>query len=47
METEEATSTSNGARRTSTHPQNLQPKICPVYKINRDKDGAEIERTAN
>ena len=33
--------------RTPTHPQTFWPKICPTYKICRDKDGAEIEGTAN
>ena len=39
--------TFSGGKRAPNHPQNLQPKICPAYKICRDKDGAEIEGTAN
>jgi hypothetical protein len=33
-----------GRRRTSTHPQNLQPKICPAYKMFSDKSGTEAGR---
>jgi hypothetical protein len=51
METELATSCSQAEpaveRETSTHPQNLQPKICHAYKMCRDKDETEIEGTAN
>jgi hypothetical protein len=32
---------------TPNHPQYLQPKICPGYKMGRDKDGAEIEGMNN
>jgi hypothetical protein len=32
--------------RTPTQPQNLQPSICPAYKICRGEDGAEIEGMA-
>ena len=37
---------SNGWKRTSTHSQNLQPKICSDYKMLKDQDGAEMERRA-
>jgi hypothetical protein len=33
----------NGRQETSNHPQNLRPKICPAYKMCRDKDEAESE----
>jgi hypothetical protein len=36
----------NGWKRTSTHSQNLQPKICSDYKMLKDQDGAEMERRA-
>ena len=41
-----ATGTSSGGRETTTHLQNFQPKICPAYKMHRDKDGTEIEGMA-
>ena len=50
METEVATSCSQWDfqwMEASSHPQNLPPKICSAYKMHRDKDEAEIERTAN
>ena len=34
-------------RGTPTHPQNLWSRICPAYRICRDKDGAGTEGTAN
>lgn len=40
-------STSSGGKRTLTYPQNLSPKICPVYKMYRDDDAAETEEMAN
>lgn len=30
-----------------TQPQNLRPTICPAYKMNGCKDGAEIEGMTN
>jgi hypothetical protein len=36
---------SNGGK--STHPQNLQIKICPAYKMCGDKDGAETGGVVN
>lgn len=38
---------SNGDPKIPTYPQNLQQKMCPAYKIHRDKDGAETERMDN
>ena len=32
---------------TSTYLRNLHPKICPAYKMCRDKDGAETEGMVN
>jgi hypothetical protein len=33
--------------RTSIYPQNLQPKICPAYKMGREEDGAEMKGIAD
>jgi hypothetical protein len=33
--------------RSSTHPQNVQPKICPAYKIYRNENAADIEEKAS
>jgi hypothetical protein len=38
---------SNRGRVTSTHPQNLQLKIFPAYKICRDRDGVETREMAS
>lgn len=52
METEVGTSYSQiglpmeGGRGRSIHQHNLQPKLCPAYKIHNDKDGVETEGTA-
>jgi hypothetical protein len=40
-------STPSGGMRTASYPQNLWPKMCPAYKMCRNKDGAEIEGMAN
>jgi hypothetical protein len=31
----------------TTHPKNLWFKICPAYEMHKEKDGTEIEGTAN
>ena len=33
--------------RIPTHPQNLQPKMCPAYKMYRDQYGTETEGIVN
>jgi hypothetical protein len=52
METDWAISYSQGelpveGGNTSTYPQNLPPKICPAYKMHREKDGAKTEGMVN
>jgi hypothetical protein len=32
--------------RTTIHPQNLRPKMCPDYRQYRDEDGTETEEMA-
>jgi hypothetical protein len=39
--------TSNGGRGTPFHPQNLEPEIFLEYKMCRDKEGTDIEGTAD
>lgn len=39
--------TLNGGINKTSHLQNFRPKMCPAYKMCRDKDRAEVQGIAN